>query len=381
MVYKVLICGEIVWAHKEIEALEKNDGWVALPLTSSSREEFFQDCSPSGKFGDIVAIYRHNNSTSQIGIFDQELVERLPKSLKFLCHNGAGYDQIDVQACTDRRIQVSNTPSAVDDATATTAMYLLLGALRGYQRAEINARAGKFKEGIKPANDPEEKVLGIVGMGGIGQSLAIRALGFSMKIQYHNRRPIAPNSFKAPLNSSNVTYVSTLQELLETSDVVSLNLPLNEKTKGSFGKREFGWMKDGSCLVNTARGAVVDEEAMLEALDSGKLKSAGLDVFPDEPAINPRLLTHPSVALLPHMGTETQESQHKMEVRALDNIVAGLKGGRVRDLVGEQVSVFSIPSSVPSMKEEDVDLGGGAGNRGMLNSTERILMKTRDSKL
>jgi lactate dehydrogenase-like 2-hydroxyacid dehydrogenase len=110
----------------------------------------------------------HNDSANSIGVFDAELISKLPKSVKYICHNGAGYDQIDVKAATERGIQVSHTPGAVDDATATTAMFLILSSLRQYWRAEVNARNGKWKTGLKPASDPEGKTIGIVGMGGIG---------------------------------------------------------------------------------------------------------------------------------------------------------------------------------------------------------------------
>lgn len=203
--------------------------------------------------------------------------------------------------------------------------------------AEMNARQGKFKQGLRPASDPEGKVLGIIGMGGIGRALARRAIGFSMKIQYTNRQPISDEILRlSDLTPSSVRYIENLDELLATSDVISLNLPLNEHTKGFLGRDKFAKMKNGVVIVNTARGGVIDEEALLEALESGKVSTAGLDVFPDEPRINPRLLENPRLAILPHMGTETRETQHKMEVRALDNIRKALADGTVMDTVIEQ---------------------------------------------
>ncbi|KAI3480725.1 hypothetical protein L1887_57204 [Cichorium endivia] len=171
-----------------------------------------------GKYANIVAIYRHNDSADKIGVFDAELINALPASLKFICHNGAGYDQIDVHAAKARGILVSHTPAAVDDATADTAMFLVLSSLRQYYRAEVNARSGKWKSGLNPAHDPENKVLGIIGMGGIGSALAKRAAAFDMKIIYYNRNP-NPNA------DASYTYVKSQQELLAQADVVSLNLP------------------------------------------------------------------------------------------------------------------------------------------------------------
>lgn len=167
-------------------------------------------------------------------------------------------------------------------------------------------------------------------MGGIGSAVAKRALGFDMKIKYHNRRPITPPP------SFPCEYVETLDELLSTSDVISLNLPLNEKTANSFGSEQFSKMKDGSILINTARGGVVDQEAFINALSSGKLSSAGLDVYPNEPEIDQRLIDMPNLTLLPHMGTETRETQHKMEVLVFDNIKNALTKHKLLNQVHEQ---------------------------------------------
>lgn len=338
----------LVWANKEAES---EVGAVAevVPFTSKSRDEFFSDLK--GKYNDVVAIYRHNDSASSIGVFDAELIAALPESVKFICHNGAGYDQIDIAAATKRGIQVSHTPGAVDDATATTCMFLILSAMRQYWKAEVNARNGKWKQGLSPASDPEGKTIGIVGMGGIGSVVAKRCLAWDMKVIYYNRNPIKPEP-EFPCE-----YVSKLEDLLARSDVVSLNLPLNANTKDSFGTAQFAAMKDGACLVNTARGGVVEQEALIEALKSGKLGSAGLDVFPNEPEIDPRLIEFQNVTLLPHMGTETRDTQHKvstpshslrpesfandkcffqMEVLTLRNIVSAIKGEGLLNQVAEQ---------------------------------------------
>ncbi|KAN0060621.1 hypothetical protein ACQY0O_007279 [Thecaphora frezii] len=323
---QVLICGTIVHAHDEL----KNDlGAVAeiLQLDSPDRATFFKELA-DGKYSKITAIYRHNDSASSIGFFDAELISHLPASLKSICHNGAGYDQIDVHAAKARGFHVSHTPSAVDDATADTAMFLVLSSLRQYYRAEKNAREGKWKSGLKPAHDPENKVLGIIGMGGIGSALARRAAAFDMKIIYYNRNP-NPNAAKE------WEYVSSQEELLKRADVVSLNLPLNKETEKSFGKKQFDQMKDGAILVNTARGGVLDEEELIKALQSGKLSSAGLDVYPAEPKIDERLVAMENCILLPHMGTETCETQKKMEVQVFSSIKAVLETGKPTFLVKE----------------------------------------------
>jgi lactate dehydrogenase-like 2-hydroxyacid dehydrogenase len=181
--------------------------------------------------------------------------------------------------CADKPtgIGVSHTPGAVDHGTATTALFLLLGAFRRYSYAEINARRGKWLaasrcllsgawlQDFPLSHDPEGKTLGIVGMGGIGKALARRVLPLGMKILYHNRRESSP----AP--DFPCEYVSNLDDLLARSDAVSLHMPLNESTRNGFGAAQFAKMKDGSILVNTARGGVLDQEALIQALDSGKV--------------------------------------------------------------------------------------------------------------
>ena len=152
-------------------------------------------------------------------------------------------------------------------------------------------------------HDPEGKTLGILGMGGIGSALALRAAPFDFKMQYHNRNPVV-----SPLNNpTNARYVS-FEELICTSDVISIHLPLNSQTRGLIGKKEFNMMKDGVVLVNTARGPIIDEEALVEALDQEKVFAAGLDVYEKEPEVHQRLIESDKVILLPHIGTATFET-------------------------------------------------------------------------
>ena len=228
---------------------------------------------------------------------------------------------MDVHACSARNppIQVSNVPTAVDNATADVNMFLILGALRNFNTGMNALRQGKWRGQPAPplGHDPQGKVLGILGMGGIGRNLKKKAEAFGMKVTYHNRRKLSEEM------SAGAQYVS-FDELLSTSDVVSLNLPLNvseflpphgacpdcclkKNTRHIISKAEFAKMKDGVVVVNTARGAVMDESALVEALDSGKVFSAGLDVFEEEPKIHPGLLSNQNVILVPHMGTWTSE--------------------------------------------------------------------------
>lgn len=194
-----------------------------MTSSASNRAEFIRECR-DGKLDGVVAAYRTFGSVVQTGMVDEELVNALPRSLRFLAHCGAGYDQVDVHACSARNppIRVSNTPTVVDDATADVNMFLIIGALRNFNYGMTGLREGNWRG--KPiaafGHDPQGKVLGILGMGGIGRNLKRKAEAFGMKVTYHNRRQLSEEL------SEGAQYV-TFDELLSTSDVISLNLPLN----------------------------------------------------------------------------------------------------------------------------------------------------------
>ncbi|POY71742.1 hypothetical protein BMF94_5103 [Rhodotorula taiwanensis] len=331
----VLLMDEIKLAGDLLRDLSQK--WEVQPLSSTNRSQFIDDCRT--KYGHAQGIYRHfkGPSTKVTGLFDAELVAALPDSLKFIAHNGAGYDQINVDACTKRRIQVSNVPVAVDGATADTALFLMLGALRQFGKAQHNLRDGAFNAGLPLSNDPEGKTLGIVGMGGIGRAFARRARALGMSIVYHNRNRLSPDL------EDGATYVSSLDELLSTSDVVSLNLPLNAHTKHTMGAEQFRRMKGSAILINTARGGVVDEKALVAALEQGEIVGCGLDVYENEPRIEEGLLRlekEGKAFLLPHVGTLTVETQREMESVCLRQLDHGFKTGKFRFWVPEQKGQF-----------------------------------------
>ncbi|KAK8240007.1 glyoxylate reductase [Phyllosticta capitalensis] len=328
---KALLLGEIDHQKKTWEALSSIAELVAPKATN--RAEFIAECK-SGAFDGTVAAYRTFNSVAVTGMVDEELVSVLPASLKFIAHNGAGYDQVDVAACTARGIRVANVPALVDDATADANMFLILGALRGFNVSMQALRAGQWRGSPVPplGHDPEGKVLGILGMGGIGRNLKKKADAFGMKVIYHNRRKLSEEL------AGGAEYVS-FDELLSASDVVSLNLPLNKNTRHIISDAEFAKMKKGAVLVNTARGAVVDEAALVRALDEGRIWSAGLDVYEEEPKIHPGLVANPHVMLLPHMGTWTFETQSAMEEWTIGNVRAAIESGKMNCIVPEQEGV------------------------------------------
>ncbi|PVH87194.1 hypothetical protein DL98DRAFT_556697 [Cadophora sp. DSE1049] len=297
-------------------------------VASTSRADFFEECKD--KYKDIVAIYSTSSSYAVTGKFDKELIHNLPPSLKFICHNGAGYDQIDVAACTERGIKVTNAPDPVTDATSDLTVFLLLGALRNLNPAIESLRAGNWKKGLDFGHDPQGKTLGIIGMGRIGRAVKRRCDPFGLQTIYHNRKPLSESE------AAGAKYVS-FDELLATSDIISVHVPLNAHTRYLVGSKEIAKMKDGVVIVNTARGAVIDEAAMAEALESGKIASVGLDVFEKEPIINEKLMKNSRAIMIPHLGTHTTETLAKMETLAMENARRGCFGEPLLTVVLEQL--------------------------------------------
>lgn len=206
----------------------------------------------------------------------------------------------------------------------------MLGALRRVSTPFLNVRQGNWRgKNFGLGHDPKNKVLGILGMGGIGSAVATRAKAFGMSIQYHNRNRLPEEK------EQGAKYVS-FEELIKTSDVLSLNLALNASTRHIISKPQFDQMKDGVVIVNTARGPIIDEAALVQALNSGKVFSAGLDVFEEEPKIHPGLLENENAVLLPHIGTATWETQKEMEILVLDNLRSAVEGKGLLTQVPEQ---------------------------------------------
>ncbi|KAG6920176.1 hypothetical protein DXG01_004945 [Tephrocybe rancida] len=321
--------GRIVWAHDDVQRLLGDIAEVVY-LDSKDRAEFLAAFQPGGKYFDVEGIYRENGSADIIGVFDKDIINGLSTSVKWIAHNGAGYDPVNVHACIKRGIYLSNTPGAVDDATGTTALYLLISTLRQYAIAERSLRDGKWKpSGLSTkTHDITGRTLAILGLGGIGLRFAELAHAFPMRVIYHSRHKVedAPEWCE---------YFENVDEMLAQTDVLSVHVPLRPETVGLVGEKMIRALKPGAIIINTARGKVIDEEAMIRALEDGHLASVGLDVFPNEPEVNPRLLEFPNITLLPHMGTENQDSQRKMEVRALQNLRDYFITGMGKDLVLE----------------------------------------------
>ena len=258
---------------------------------------------------------------------DAMAIAQLPPSLGLIANIGVGVDNIDLAAAAARGIAVSNTPVVTED-TADLAFALLLAAARGVARGDRYVRAGSWSAGDPWALSQRVSgaTLGLVGFGEIAQAVARRAAGFGMKVVCWTRS--ARDEAAAALG---VTRCADLDELLGQADFVSLHLPLTEETEALIGAARLAAMKPGAVLINTARGAVVDEAALIDALQSGHLSAAGLDVFPAEPAVAAALLAMDKVVLTPHIGSATAACRTDMAMRALNNLLTFLGGGTPPD--------------------------------------------------
>ncbi|OCT52836.1 putative 2-hydroxyacid dehydrogenase [Cladophialophora carrionii] len=204
------------------------------------------------------------------------------------------------------------------------AMFLVLAVLRDTTRAEKSLRSGSWKHGLVPSRDPTGLTLGIVGMGAIGKYTARKAAAFNMHVIYHNRHQLPRDVEK----EYNATYSPTLPALLSASDVVSISCPLTADTTKLISRAEFAAMKPGAYLVNAARGSIVDEDALIDALESGRVARAGLDVFPNEPHVNPYFLASDKVVVQPHMGGLTDVAFGKSERECFENVRCLFRTGR-----------------------------------------------------
>ncbi|MGB3681897.1 MAG: D-glycerate dehydrogenase, partial [Rubrobacteraceae bacterium] len=240
---------------------------------------------------------------------DAEVIDAAGENLKVVANMAVGYDNIDVQAATERGIIVTNTPGILEETTADTAFMLLLAAARRLGEAERFLRAGKWEAwGPKQLIGPDVwgKTLGIVGFGGIGQAVARRAKGFGMDILYTARS--RKDAAEKELGARKVE----LDELLRESDFVSIHTPLTDETRHLVGADELGLMKPTAVLVNSSRGPVVDEAALAEALENKSIFAAGLDVYEEEPEVHPKLLELENAVLAPHIGSASIETRDKM---------------------------------------------------------------------
>ncbi|MGQ0752777.1 MAG: 2-hydroxyacid dehydrogenase [Betaproteobacteria bacterium] len=264
---------------------------------------------------------------------DGALLEAAPR-LRVVANIAVGYNNIEVPACTSRGIMVTNTPGVLDDSTADLAWALMLATARRLTEVERYIRSGQWtgwrlKQWL--GVDVHHATLGIVGMGRIGQAIARRAAGFDMTVLYHNRKPVAKD-----IEQRLKARYAGLKDLLAQSDFVILQVPYSPQTHHLIGAAELRAMKPTAILINSTRGGVVDDAALIEALKSGTIRGAGFDVFENEPKLNSGFLELKNVVLAPHVGSSTEATRRAMAMTAATNLVAALRGETPPNLVNPE---------------------------------------------
>ncbi|PZX40722.1 lactate dehydrogenase-like 2-hydroxyacid dehydrogenase [Roseinatronobacter thiooxidans] len=260
--------------------------------------------------------------------FSADVIQALPARLKIIANHSVGVDHVDLTAAKARGIVVTNTPDVLSDATAEIAILCMLGAARRGSEGDRMVRDGRWNfwsPAFMVGRQVTGRRFGVVGMGRVGQVTAERARGFGMEIHYHNRTRLTAEQEKGAI------FHESLESLLAVSDVLSLHCPTTPDTIGIINERTLAMLPERAILVNTARGALVDEAALVQALKSGQLFAAGLDVFRTEPGGNPELSVLDNVFMLPHIGSATFETRDAMGFRALDNLDAFFGGSTPLD--------------------------------------------------
>ncbi len=289
-----------------------------VPLTRDRLAQAMQEC-------DVIV-------PTVTDLLDADLIANAGPDLKLIASFGAGTDHIDLAAASRRRIFVTNTPGVFTDDTADLAMACIIGVPRRVREGVELVRQGEWTGWAPTAllgRKLAGKTLGIVGMGRIGQAVAHRARAFGLEIAYHNRRKLPAEAERM----FGARYYGSLDELIEKADILTLHCPSSADNHHLLDRRRFALMKPGASLVNTARGDLIDQEALIEALEDGRLAGAGLDVYPDEPEVDARLIRHPNVMTLPHIGSATREGREESGMKVIANIRMWADGHRPPDQV------------------------------------------------
>ncbi|TMC86526.1 MAG: D-glycerate dehydrogenase [Chloroflexi bacterium] len=254
--------------------------------------------------------------------------------LKCVSNVAVGFDNIDLAAATARKVMVTNTPGVLDDATADFAFTLLMATARRVVEADNFTRSGNFRGwaiDMMLGQDVYGATLGIIGIGRIGRGVAHRAKGFNMRVLYYDPQPLPPEA-EQQLNATR----SSLDRLIAESDFISVHVPLTKETLHLLSTAQFNSMKRNAIVINTSRGPVIDEAALVEALRARKLAGAGLDVYEREPAIHPHLIPMPNVVLAPHIASATVRTRSEMSAMAARNMATAVRGGRPPNLVNPE---------------------------------------------
>lgn len=263
-------------------------------------------------------------------VFSAEVAARLDPRLKIIANHSVGVDHCNLDALKAHGIVVTNTPDVLSDATAEIAMLLMLGAARHAVKGDKIVRSGAWdfwSPSFMVGKQVSGSRLAIVGMGRVGQAMAKKARGFDMEIHYYNRSRLPEDKEHGAI------YHSSVESVLGVADFLSLHCPATPQTTGLMNAKTFALLPDGAVVVNTARGALIDEAALIAALETGKVMAAGLDCFVKEPGGNPAFAAHDNVFMMPHIGSATMRTRDAMGYRALDNLDAFFAGKTPRDCV------------------------------------------------
>jgi glyoxylate reductase len=261
--------------------------------------------------------------------FDAETINKLSDKVRIISNFAVGFGNIDIKAAMNKNIIVTNTPDVLTDATAEIAILILLGAARRATegRKWVDKKNWTWSADFLIGKQLTDSRLGILGMGRIGQALAERAKSFGMKIHYHNRKKLPPNLEKGAI------YHESLKSLILVSDFFSINCPTTEETKKIINEETLSYFLNGAVIINSARGDMIDDEAMINALKSGKVFALGLDVYNGEPDIHPQYLKLDNVFILPHLGSATEKTRFAMADLAISNIEEYFKTGKCKNTV------------------------------------------------
>ena len=261
--------------------------------------------------------------------FDAETINKLSDKVKIISNFAVGFGNIDIKAAMNKNIIVTNTPDVLTDATAEIAILILLGAARRATegRKWVDKKNWNWSVDFLMGKQLTDSRLGILGMGRIGQALAERTKSFGMKIHYHNRKKLPSNLEKGAI------YHESLKSLISVSDFFSINCPTTEETNKIINEETLSYFPNGAVIINSARGDMIDDEAMINALKSGKVFALGLDVYNGEPDIHPQYLKLDNVFILPHLGSATEKTRFAMADLAISNIEEYLKTGKCKNTV------------------------------------------------
>jgi len=261
--------------------------------------------------------------------FDEEIISKLPDRIKIISNFAVGFGNIDIVAAKKKNIVVTNTPDVLTDATAEIAMLVLLGAARRATEGIkwVNKKNWKWSADFLTGKQLTGAKIGILGMGRIGRAIADRARAFGMKIHYHNRSRLNK------ILEKDAIYHNSLESLLSVSDFFSINCPATNETRHIINKKTLKYFPDNAVILNSARGDMIDDNAMVESLKNGKIFSLGLDVYEGEPNIHPEYLTLPNVFVLPHLGSATTKTRIAMGDLAINNLEEFFKTGKCKNQI------------------------------------------------